>query len=404
MIPLITNHVLLEVTIPGAQSTLQDFKLPESGGGYTYDESNSWLSPTSNRFIVWYVFSSDMILSFSFLIYFLYFSIHFPSFDRRINKDTIELKEISMDMELEGNELHLRLQNLPILDGVSIHETPTEVVVLFATVGSVHRLSFPHPKKLHRISPNVTLRRSGESIFANFSETTVADPVNFYAWNNHLGSGTGSVGLNSLVTNCSWLKDGDAIFVLANNAGSLVQMKMSSKGEKVMTGELKESSLIGKLRGFVPSIMRGSQEEEAIVSLTSHHSDGDTLLFALSRDLRIRIWSYAKQRCLLSHSLLSPQQLELIGSCVRRPFLRTCQSGDHLFLSLFLSSMDQKQFMVYKLLKESSPRIISLKQVATINLPLDDDVVDFKVVASEIWSLCLDSGSKKPALKRASFQ
>ena len=73
MIPLTTTHVLLEVTVPGAQSTLQDFKLPESGGGYTYDESNSWLSPTSNRFIVWYAFSScpEMIHSFS-------FPIHFP--------------------------------------------------------------------------------------------------------------------------------------------------------------------------------------------------------------------------------------------------------------------------------------------------------------------------------------
>lgn len=57
MIPLTTSHVLIEVTIPGAQSTLQDFKLPETGGGYTYDESNSWLSATSNRFIVWYVIS-----------------------------------------------------------------------------------------------------------------------------------------------------------------------------------------------------------------------------------------------------------------------------------------------------------------------------------------------------------
>ena len=310
-----------------------------------------------------------------------------------------------MDMELEGNELHLRLQNIPILDGVSIHETPTEVVVLFATVGSVHRLSFPHPKKLHRISPNSTLSRSGQSIFANFSETAIADPDNFYAWNNHLGSGTGSVALNSLVTNCSWLKDGDAIFVLANNAGSLVQVKISSKGEKVMIGELKECSLIGKLRGFVPLIIRGSQEEDSILSLISHQKDGDTLLFALSRDLKIRIWSYSKQRCLLSHTLFSPHQLELIGSCVRPPFLRKCQSGDDFYLSVFLCSMDQKQFMVYKLLKEiTSPSIISLKQVATINLTLDDDVIDFKVIGSEIWSLCLDSGSKKPTLKRASFQ
>lgn len=324
--------------------------------------------------------------------------------NRRINKDTIEFKEISMDIELEGNELHLRLQNIPVLEGISIHETPTDVVILFATVGSVHRLIFPHPKKLHRLSSSPSSARSGQSIFSNFSERALTDPKNFYVWNNHLGSGAGSVALSSAVTSCSWLKDGDAHFVLANNSGSLIQVKISSKGEKSMVGELRQSSLIGKLRGFVPSIIRSNQDGDAIVSIVSHQLGGDALLFALSRDFKIRIWSHQKQKCLLSYTLLSSSQLEMIGSCVRRPFLRKCQTGDDLYLAVFICSMDQKQLMVYKLLKETaSPSIICLRETATLNLSLDDDLIDFKVVGHEIWCLCQDP-QKTPTLKQTSFR
>lgn len=307
-----------------------------------------------------------------------------------------------MDIELEGNELHLRLQNIPVLEGVSIHETHTDVVILFATVGSVHRLTFPHPRTLHRLSSSPN--RSGQSIFANFSEGALTNPNNFYVWNNPLGTGTGSVSLNSLVTSCSWLKDGDAHFVLANNSGSLVQVKISSKAEKSMVGELRQSSLIGKLRGFVPSIIRSNQEGDAIVSIVSHQSGGDVLMFALSRDLKIRVWSHQKQKCLLAHSLFSPTQLELIGSCVRRPFLRKCQTGDDLFIAVFVCSMDQKQFIVYKVIKETaSPSIISFREVAAINLSLDDDLIDFKVIGHDIWCLFQDS-MKKPTLKQTSFR
>lgn len=38
----------------------------------------------------------------------------------------------------------------PILDGISVHETYENVIVLVPTVCSVHRLIFPHPDRFHR--------------------------------------------------------------------------------------------------------------------------------------------------------------------------------------------------------------------------------------------------------------
>lgn len=45
-----------QFAVPGAtHSTLQDFRFPDSSGGYTYEESDSFHTVTANRLIVWYV-------------------------------------------------------------------------------------------------------------------------------------------------------------------------------------------------------------------------------------------------------------------------------------------------------------------------------------------------------------
>lgn len=50
---------------------------------------------------------------------------------------------------------------------------------------------------------------------------------------------------------------------------------------------------------------RGNQEgEEAAVSVVSHQTADDWLIVALCRDLRIRMWSYKRQECLMCHSLV----------------------------------------------------------------------------------------------------
>lgn len=67
---------------------------------------------------------------------------------RKTSNDILELTELSLDANLTGNQIRLRFQNTPVLEGISVHETPDQVYILIATVASVHRLIFPHPRKL----------------------------------------------------------------------------------------------------------------------------------------------------------------------------------------------------------------------------------------------------------------
>lgn len=69
-------------------------------------------------------------------------------FFRRTNHDVLELIEQSLSVNLSSNHVKYRFTDTPILEGVSIHETYNSVVVLVASVSSVHRLVFPHPDKI----------------------------------------------------------------------------------------------------------------------------------------------------------------------------------------------------------------------------------------------------------------
>jgi hypothetical protein len=57
-----------------------------------------------------------------------------------------------MDLNLNGNNLKIQFQNSPVLEGISVHETIDKVYILVSTVASVHRLVFPHPRKLGSVA------------------------------------------------------------------------------------------------------------------------------------------------------------------------------------------------------------------------------------------------------------
>jgi len=97
---------------------LQDIKVPERAGGYSYKDSSKYF--TRNRFIYW-----------------------------RICHDVLELVEHSLDINLANCRVRYKFTDTPILDGISIHETVNSVIILIITVSSVHKLFFSHPDKIH---------------------------------------------------------------------------------------------------------------------------------------------------------------------------------------------------------------------------------------------------------------
>ena len=69
---------------------------------------------------------------------------------RRTSRNTLELCEESLDVNLLGNILKIHFQNASLLPNVDIFETSSSVMVLAATTNSVHRFLFPHPNRLQR--------------------------------------------------------------------------------------------------------------------------------------------------------------------------------------------------------------------------------------------------------------
>ena len=59
----------------------------------------------------------------------------------------LELVEVCLDFDLQGNQLRVRFNGSPIVS-VSAQETTRDVVFLVTTANSVHRLAFTHPALL----------------------------------------------------------------------------------------------------------------------------------------------------------------------------------------------------------------------------------------------------------------
>ncbi|MPC07926.1 Nuclear pore complex protein Nup160 [Portunus trituberculatus] len=129
-----------------AQSTLQDIKVPEYGGGYAF----SPVCPsTRNRYLFWSVLHCSISCN-----------LHTRNFcccgdclvvwhgcgSRRVCHDLVELWEESLDQDFTNNHVQLRFADTPVLEGLSVHETQQHVFILLATVSSVHRFCLPHPQ------------------------------------------------------------------------------------------------------------------------------------------------------------------------------------------------------------------------------------------------------------------
>jgi len=67
---------------------------------------------------------------------------------RRTCHDVLELVEVCLDFDLQGNQLRVRFNGSPIVS-VDVQETRRDVVFLVTTANSVHRLMFTHPTMLH---------------------------------------------------------------------------------------------------------------------------------------------------------------------------------------------------------------------------------------------------------------
>ncbi|CAL4068545.1 unnamed protein product [Meganyctiphanes norvegica] len=154
--------------------------------------------------------------------------------------------------------LKSRFADTPILEGLSIHETNHHVIILLATVSSVHRIRLPHPQ-------SYVSRAS--SIFSDLTFQTLKDHHNLHLLNNSVSGNVGGSGeglphtagthLVSSSNESSASGCGDAIFILGLAGGALMVVRMTDLPYSVHTHAIKNASLMNRLfTGFVPGMFR----------------------------------------------------------------------------------------------------------------------------------------------------
>ncbi|KAG1673917.1 Nuclear pore complex protein Nup160 [Nymphon striatum] len=356
---------------------LQDIKFPETSGVYQYEEGNN-SSLCKNRFIYW-----------------------------RIKNDIAEFVEESMDFNLSGNHVKFHFQDTPIIEGgISIHEIHGFVVILIATVASVHRLLFPHPQKFSSELPSMHTAVTFASVFCDVSVNMTREKNHFYTISNG----------NSFPHTCaSWLsKDGVAYFSLANNSNSNILLVILGSMEtlgKFITHELKQTSAMQRLwTGIVPSAIRGGKgNEEAAVNMFIYPLEDDIFTFALGRDAKLRMWSNRTLECVMCTDI-TPKKVDdsslvtQVGA--QKHMLKKAIGIDSngsiiLVIGVFLCFSDRKLFVLLKPTCDNSSYDVEI--IATIYSPVDWDLIDFSVTINHLWAMWSRSDSQ-PVVKYLEYK
>lgn len=340
-------------------STLQDIKVPESCGGYSYLNSGVAASGVRNRFIYW-----------------------------RTYEDVLELVEQSMDSTLSGNMVRYRFQDSPVLPSVSIHEIGGKVVVLVPTVASIHRLVFPHPSRMVRQQTFVLTEQVTSSIF--YDASLPDDPKNQFL----LAPG-GSINAQLMRAASCVKEDGHALFAMATTTGRIFLVTMPPLGSSgaVMQQEMSCSSVMKKLwNGLIPGAMRGNEPAgETALSLELLFLGSDVYIFTACRDLRMRVWSTKTKECVLVENLLdfTSEEAEDTSNPVAHSgsghVLKTVLGGNSSNICVFLSLQKVSKFVFLSPVVKKGR--LKMEHLTTLDKSPLEDLVDFVVTETFLMSL-----------------
>ncbi|KAL4225759.1 hypothetical protein ACF0H5_016448 [Mactra antiquata] len=357
----------ISLNIGASASTLQDIKVADSCGGYTYRDSSLPTSFVRNRYIHW-----------------------------KVNNDILELEEESLDLELFGSKVKFHFQDTAILAGVSIHESQGFVIVLVPTVASVHRLIFPHPNKLQNADFGyIPSDQPLPSIFHDASIAKCMDARNF-----HMLNPGGTITSHFTAAASFYTQEGEGLFALANSSGNILLVKMPPLGMQgiVQQFELCPTSVMQKIwSGLVPSVMSfrsGQEPSHSVCSLVIQPVRGEACIFAVCRDHRLRVWSCKTHECMVVTNLLD--------FCVEGSTLQSASpaGSGHMIRKLVSTNLADMKLGIHLNFNNSNQFCIVQPQVTSGRLQIvhqateygpQEDLIDYCMTNTTLVSLWTSS-------------
>nr|CAD7266209.1 unnamed protein product [Timema shepardi] len=374
---------------------------------------------------------------------------------RRISQDVLELVEHSLDLNLSGNTVRYKFQDTHILEGITIHETFNNVVILIATVSSVHRLLLPHPNRIHKEvetnhpffqsyqckarhgSPQTNFIRvliehrcvalcvvrigapnlqtqyvpftkhwpkdhtfslypdlGTQSIFAGVTLDAAQNSSTFHVINHPV--------INTCLPHAcvTWLAmKEEALFALAYNTGLVLLIRLDPMSGMAVTQELKQDTLVPRFLSGIAGALRGKASDDLVaVSMVLHEIGLETYLFAVCQDGYLRMWSCSRAQLVAYTSLLSDGTEHGSTQGAQHHVIRKaiCPKTSELLLGVFLCYESQSEFCIVKPVNESGTHHFQF--IYTINADktshrsvFQADLVDFCLSPTEVWAVWISA-------------
>ncbi|KAK7883821.1 hypothetical protein WMY93_026944 [Mugilogobius chulae] len=317
-----TQRRYREVTVNLGLNSLPGGKFPDSAGAFHYEESGKLLSVTSNRFIHWSTCG-----------------------------DTVQLVELSLDMNLLNNGVKLKFSHCSVLPGGSLSRKRwTMSSSSSAPIRASTDWSCPTPRACTAAS---TCSPSSQTSANSASRKDPTAPP----------SQRRELHLQPQHATCWISHTGEAHYALASPAGGITVVTLPPHDAQgsLSVLELKRSSMMRRISGWMPTVIRGEQTSDLVLSLAVRELEDDTFIFALCQDHKLRMWSSG------SFGLLSST-----GLC----------------LCVYLAFPQSAQFTVLQLVATDNQRY-SLEHISNV-FSTQETLVDFALTSTEIWGLWLD--------------
>ncbi|XP_014243804.1 nuclear pore complex protein Nup160 homolog [Cimex lectularius] len=317
----------------GVSSTLQDVKPQQRCGSFVYKN-------ITNRFISW-----------------------------RSEGNVLELVEHSLDVNLQGNQVRYIFTDSQVLEGISMKETPGDIVLLVPTASSVHRFNYIHPDKI--IAKSFGGEPSAHSVLHGVNENDTVDPRTYHVLN---------IPSCAIVGAASCMPRNDmAEFALSLANSSILVIRLDCLTGKTSITTLSEESLMPRFFvGLTDVILKKEAVENIAVSLLFHEISGELILFSLDRQGLLKAWSCMKGAAISSICLIKKEILSIIKNQKHKMFgglfndefaIHCCIQGQ--YISTVVPSFDYGSLKFHEVCKT---RMIPNHELVSISPTKGNDI------------------------------